>query len=192
VLLDTSVLIRTLQPHHPLYSVATFAIQHLPQRGETLVIVPQNLVELWAVATRPQAANGLGLSVVSAAAQLERLKSMFFLVPETPAIYGAWERLVIEHGVTGKSSHDTRLVAVMQVHGISSILTFDRTDFHDSQVFEWSIPRMLGQDDAWLLLRRRAATGHLRTMACSTVVKKQGYSPLCCSIFATNAVQPVW
>jgi predicted nucleic acid-binding protein len=58
-----------------------------------------------------------------------RLKSMFPLSPDTPAIYEAWENPVIRYQVSGKSAHDARLVAAMQVHGITAILTFDRTGF---------------------------------------------------------------
>jgi len=60
MLVDTSVLLRTLQPHHPLYAIADGAIRLLPAQGNELHIVPQNLVELWAVATRPFGENGLG------------------------------------------------------------------------------------------------------------------------------------
>jgi predicted nucleic acid-binding protein len=31
--------------------------------------------------------------------------------------------------VIGKPAHDARLVAAMQVHGLTAILTFDRTGF---------------------------------------------------------------
>ena len=58
-------------------------------RGRDLYIVPQNLVELWVVATRPAEQNGLGLAPTDAGAELARIKSLFFLLPETPAIYGA-------------------------------------------------------------------------------------------------------
>jgi predicted nucleic acid-binding protein len=34
-----------------------------------------------------------------------------------------------KYQVTGKPAHDARLVAAMHVHGISAILTFDRTGF---------------------------------------------------------------
>jgi predicted nucleic acid-binding protein len=36
---------------------------------------------------------------------------------------------VIQYRVSGKPAHDARLVAAMQVHGLTSILTFDRTGF---------------------------------------------------------------
>jgi predicted nucleic acid-binding protein len=62
------------------------------------------------------------------AAELAGL-SMFFLLPETPAIYSVWEALVIQHKVSGKPAHDARLVAAMQVHGLTAILTFDKSRF---------------------------------------------------------------
>jgi predicted nucleic acid-binding protein len=129
MLVDTSVLLRTLQPHHPLYAVADGAIRLLPTQHTELHIVPQNLVELWAVATRPFGENGLGMDVGHATAELERIKGIFTVLPETPAIYPAWEALVRQLLVLGKPSHDARLVAAMQVHGIEDILTSDRRGF---------------------------------------------------------------
>ncbi len=89
----------------------------------------QNLIELWTVATRPVGENGLGMNAAEAAMELERIKGMFLFLPETPAIYPAWEALVIQHQVMGKPAHDARLVAAMQAHGLTAILTFDRTGF---------------------------------------------------------------
>jgi predicted nucleic acid-binding protein len=129
MLVDTSVLIRTLQPHHPLYIPADRSIRFLPEQGLELHIVAQNLIELWTVATRPFGENGLGMTAAEAASELERIKSMFLFLPETPAIYPAWEVLVIQHQVIGKSAHDARLVEAMQAHGLTAILTFDRTGF---------------------------------------------------------------
>jgi predicted nucleic acid-binding protein len=91
--------------------------------------VAQNLIELWAVSTRPLASNGLGMTMAEAASELERIKGMFRFLPETFAIYPAWESLVIRYQVMGKPAHDARLVAAMRVHGLTAILTFDRTGF---------------------------------------------------------------
>ena len=129
MLVDSNILLRTLQPHHPLYPLAEGAIQRLPKEGTELHIVPQNLVELWVVATRPVANNGLGMTIEEAAAELTRLKSFFNFLAETPAIYPVWEALVTQHQVSGKPAHDARLVAAMRVHGIPSILTFDKSGF---------------------------------------------------------------
>lgn len=129
MLIDTSTLLRTLQPRHAQHEAATRALEVLPKQGRELHIVPQNLIELWVVATRPVEQNGLGLSPAAAATELRRLKSMLPLLPETPALYQAWESLVIQHQVSGKPAHDARLVAAMRVHGLTTILTFDKTGF---------------------------------------------------------------
>jgi hypothetical protein len=47
---------------------------------------------------------------------------MLELLPETSAIYPAWESLVIQYRVSGKPAHDARLVAAMKVHGLTAIL----------------------------------------------------------------------
>ena len=129
MLVDTNTLLRTLQPLHPQREIARGAIKALTARGHELQFVPQNLMELWVVATRPVAQNGLGMSVPRATSELRRLKSMFALLPDTPATYPVWESLVIRYQVSGKPAHDARLVAAMQVHGLTSVVTFDRTGF---------------------------------------------------------------
>jgi predicted nucleic acid-binding protein len=40
-----------------------------------------------------------------------------------------WQRIVVEHGVSGKQAHDAHIVAMMQVHSVMSILTFNGTHF---------------------------------------------------------------
>ncbi len=69
-LVDTNVLLRSVQPKHPMHKDAVTAALKLKQSGESLCIIPQNLIEFWAVATRPVTANGLELSVASAAQEL--------------------------------------------------------------------------------------------------------------------------
>ena len=129
MLLDTSTLLRTLQPRHAHYAIAVRALETLPQQGRELHIVPQILIELWVVATRPVEQNGLGMTPAVINGELARLKNMFVLLPETPAIYPVWENLVMKYQVSGKPAHDARLVAAMKVHGLSAILSFDRSGF---------------------------------------------------------------
>ena len=71
ILLDTNLLTRMTRSHDPQSGVARAAIQTLLGRGERLIVVPQNLYEFWAVATRPPGpppagANGLGMTVSQA------------------------------------------------------------------------------------------------------------------------------
>ena len=129
MLIDTSVLIRVLQPQHPQRETARNAIKELTAQGRDLHIVPQNLIELWVVATRPVEQNGLGMRPAVVAGELTRIKNMFELLPDTPAVYPIWESLVIQYQVSGKPAHDARLVAALHAHGLTAILTFDRTGF---------------------------------------------------------------
>jgi predicted nucleic acid-binding protein len=128
ILLDTNILLRLAQPHHPSAPVAARALQALRSNNEMLHITQQNIVEFWAVATRPIAANGLGFSTEQATAEVDTIKRLFVLLPEYP-LQDAWERLVAEYRVSGKNVHDARLVAAMVVHGIDSILTLNGRDF---------------------------------------------------------------
>jgi predicted nucleic acid-binding protein len=129
MLIDTSTLLRTIQPLHPQREIARAAIKFLIARGRELHIVSQNLIEFWVVASRPLEQNGLGMAPDAVATEVARLKSIFELLPDTSAVYPVWEGLVIRHKVVGKPAHDARLVAAMLAHGLTSILTFDRTGF---------------------------------------------------------------
>jgi hypothetical protein len=100
VLVDTSALLRTLQVQHRDFEAVARALELLPQQGKRLQIVPQILVEFWVVATRPAEQNGLGLTPAQAGEELNRIKAMFEVLPETPAIYPAWEALVTKHDVS--------------------------------------------------------------------------------------------
>ncbi len=108
---------------------AVNAINTLRVRGEQLHIVPQNLIEFWNVYTRPIERNGLGRTVTEAQTEINRWKTLFSLLLDTPAIYQEWERLVVVHAVIGVNVHDARLVAAMLVHGLTHILTFNINDF---------------------------------------------------------------
>jgi predicted nucleic acid-binding protein len=124
-LADTNILLRGAEPAHPMHSETVTATRHWLRNGEELCVVPQNLIEFWAVATRPVSANGLGMTTIQAQAELARIKSLFRLLPDTPPIYNEWETLVGRHRVSGKNAHDARIVAAMKVHAVTDLLTFN-------------------------------------------------------------------
>jgi predicted nucleic acid-binding protein len=129
VQLDTNILIRLAQPTDPAHGIARTAVAKLQGTRRSPGIVPQNLYEFWVVATRPVAGNGLGLTVPECHAEIVRLKTLFPLRLDDPAIVGVWEVLVVAHDCKGKVAHDARLVAAMQTHGLTDILTFNTGDF---------------------------------------------------------------
>lgn len=91
--------------------------------------MPQNLIEFWAIATRPTTANGLGLSIVKTSLEIRKFKRYFTVYNDIPNIFAEWENLVLKHNVSGKNVHDTRLVAAMLTHNITHLLTFNTKDF---------------------------------------------------------------
>ncbi len=62
VFVDTNVLLRSVQPSHPMHDVAARAVAGLLRDGEVLVVTPQIVAKFWNVVTRPIDKNGLGLS----------------------------------------------------------------------------------------------------------------------------------
>lgn len=129
ILADTNLLVGYATPTDPRYQVADAALAALVTAGHTPVLVPQNLYEFWAVATRPKGQNGLELTTAEAAVAVRRLRGLFPLLPDPPALVDAWGAMVLAHDCKGKPSHDARLVAAMSLHGITEILTFNGADF---------------------------------------------------------------
>lgn len=71
----------------------------------------------------------MGLSPDEAAQEVGNTEKLLTLLPEVPAIYGAWKQIVTASKVLGVKVHDARLVAIMRVYTVESILTFNTADF---------------------------------------------------------------
>lgn len=90
LLMDTNILLRSIDPAHPMNAIAVQALTTLRGQGEQLCIVPQNLIEFWSVYTRPFERNGLGCTSAEVRAELAQLKTFFPLLPDVAAIYLEW------------------------------------------------------------------------------------------------------
>jgi predicted nucleic acid-binding protein len=136
ILLDTNLLGRLTDATDPNHFAARDAIHRLLARGERPIIVPQNLYEFWAVATRrpgppPAGRNGLGMTPRQAAQWMRFFRRRFTLLPDRLELLEAWQQLVETRGIVGFKAHDVRLVAAMQTYGIDRILTFNAADFRN-------------------------------------------------------------
>lgn len=129
ILIDSNILVFAANAQSPSHQLSLNAPIHLRQRGDIPCITAQNLIEFWAVATRPTNAGGLGFTSAQAQTELVRIKSLFRFLPDVAAIYIEWEKLVAQHSVSGKNTHDARLAAAMKVHGLTHLLTFNGNDF---------------------------------------------------------------
>jgi predicted nucleic acid-binding protein len=129
VLLDTNVVARIAEPADKDHQTAVDAVTILRSQGHELCLVPQNYYEFWVLSTRPVAQNGRGKTSDEVAAEFVFFKAHFTLLDDNRLIFAEWEKLVTAHKVIGKPAHDARLVAAMQVHGVTHILSFNDADF---------------------------------------------------------------
>jgi predicted nucleic acid-binding protein len=134
ILLDTNLLGRLTDSADARCAVSRWAIQDLLANGEQLTLVPQNLYEFWAVATRAPAVNGLGMNTNQASQWLGYFQRRFILLPDRDDLLPRWHDLVKALSIRGFRAHDARLVAAMQCYGISRLLTFNSQDFKDLPV----------------------------------------------------------
>ena len=144
-LIDTNVTLRLLQPTHAMHAAAVAGVTSLLKQGHELLIVPQVLYEFWVVCTRPTADNGLGLSTVQAASEIEKVLAQFTLIEDNASIFPVWRHFVTSLGVAGKGAHDARLVAAMNIHGIANILTFNVAEFQRYLLITAVSPDQLAQ-----------------------------------------------
>ena len=128
-LVDTNILLRSCQPDHPMYKSATTAVEILLLQGESLHLVPQNIVEFWNVATRPLDKNGLGMTPEEANIEVVKFETLLPVKLDIPKIHQQWRSLVLSYGVKGVNVHDARLTAAAIVHGLTHVLTFNVRDF---------------------------------------------------------------
>lgn len=128
-LVDTNVVLRIADEGHPMHGEALAAIDRLDANGHECVIVPQVLYEYWVVATRPGENNGLGMTTANANLAISKWTTVFRLLLDERGVFAYWRDLVVDNDVKGKTAHDARLVASMQRHGVTNLLSFNKADF---------------------------------------------------------------
>src|ERR1700759_1591512 len=116
VLSETNIWLRVADPGAIQHGAAVEAVAHLLAEGHEVCICPQNLIEFWAVATRPISVNGLGWAASEAATEIAGLKARFTFLADTPEIFQHWEMLTRSYVILGKRTHDARLAAVYLAH----------------------------------------------------------------------------
>jgi predicted nucleic acid-binding protein len=129
VLVDASVALRLRHPQSPHHAQCLAVLDPDVAARHDLRLCAQTLIEYWVVATRPVAQNGFGLTTELATRDLTRLRSFLPTLPEPPDVAERWLRLVSTYDVKGKPSHDARMAAVMEAHGVAQLLTLNARDF---------------------------------------------------------------
>lgn len=125
LLVDANVLVRLRDKASPFHDPCMALYRAVAARRTDVRICAQTLIEFWVVATRPVAANGMGLTPAEADVDVSDFLTVFELMPEPAGIARTWHELVVRFAVSGKPAHDARLVAFMQCHGIAEIVTLN-------------------------------------------------------------------
>jgi len=129
-LVDTGILLRVVDRRNVACPDIVAAFRLLRSRGDVLATSTQNLREFWNVSTRPASARGgYGRSVERTARWLRGLRQLLRIVPENATTLVGWTRLVEQHHVIGAQVHDAHIVAIMQSHAITNLLTLNPNDF---------------------------------------------------------------
>jgi predicted nucleic acid-binding protein len=128
ILIDTNVLARGLEQQHIHQQAALASMAHLrKQLQEDLVVFPQILIEFYSIATR--SINSLKLTSDQALVEIGHIERQFPLVLETPDLYLVWKQFITKYKPTHRKVYDLRIAALMQIHQIPRILTFNDKDF---------------------------------------------------------------
>lgn len=126
---DTNVLLRLSHRSHPQHNLIIESMRRLATREIEFCFTSQNLGEFWNVSTRPSDRNGFGLSVEETAPRFQTIVGTMTLLPEVEEVFQAWLRLLQLHEVRGTEVHDAHLAAVLEVHHVARLLTFNGRDF---------------------------------------------------------------
>ena len=126
---DTNVLLRLAHKAHPQHDLIATALRRLVARNVELCFTPQNLGEFWNVSTRPVERNGFGLSTQETVAYIQLIERQMTVLHEDRRVFITWRRLLLEHNVHGVQVHDAHLAAILEVHGVTHLLTLNAGDF---------------------------------------------------------------
>lgn len=129
ILLDTNVILRSKQKNADDHSSITKKLVQFTEQGELLIVAPQIIYEFYAIITRPIEQGGLGLSSTIGFKEVESILDTYTILPENGALLAYWQNLVKKFDLKGSQTHDARLVAYMQAHGITKLFTLNLEDF---------------------------------------------------------------
>jgi predicted nucleic acid-binding protein len=124
-LVDTNVLLDATDVKRARHAPA----MGLLERRRGLVMSAQIAREYLAVATRPAAANGLGMEIADAMANLDELRRVLRLLPEEKPLLPTLLTLLRAVPCRGSVIHDALLVATMQAHRVPVLITSNPAHF---------------------------------------------------------------
>ncbi len=147
---DTNVLLSAVDRKRKLHAQALHVLNMLPNRGVALYISGQIVREFLVVCTRSVDANGLGLSRPEAVRNAEAIVGRSTVLEENRNVAVRLLEITRTTACTGKQLHDANVVATMQEHGLTRLVTADLSDFRRFGGIDLVDLAQLPADDAWL------------------------------------------
>ena len=126
---DTNVLLIATDESRSLHREALQLLAGSVTPDLSLAISGQVVREYLVVATRPVDVNGLGLSTEVAVGNVNEFLGSLSICRETEDVSGRLRQLALTHKLSGKRLHDANIVATMEAHGISALVTQNPDDF---------------------------------------------------------------
>jgi predicted nucleic acid-binding protein len=125
LLVDTNILLEATDAKRTYHQEALALIESHPR----LVLPAQVIREYLVVTTRPTAANGLGMSLADALANVRQFRRAIRLLPENKPLLPTLLRLLAAAPCSGTRIHDAHIVASAVVHKIKTIVSLNIDDF---------------------------------------------------------------
>jgi predicted nucleic acid-binding protein len=129
VMIDTNVLLAATDEGRAEHHDALTVLNDWAAGHTELCTSGQILREYLAVATRPVAKNGLGMSLPEALGNARAIRERTTLLAEDAKVAGRLLGLLADVECRGKQVHDANLVATMLVYGIGAVVTMNLEDF---------------------------------------------------------------
>ncbi len=129
VFVDSNVLVYASVVAAPFYQQALQALRRLGDSGAEMWISRQVIREYLATLSRPQTfANPQPAALL--ARVVRYFEGRFHVAEDNSAVTARLLALIQQVPVGGKQIHDANIVATMQAHGISRLLTHNMADFN--------------------------------------------------------------
>jgi predicted nucleic acid-binding protein len=129
VFLDTNILIYASIVESPFHQAAVNKIQAQEVAGRELWISRQILREYLATLTRPQT-DISPIPILTLTTEVRFFENRFRVAEDSAQVTQNLLTLVQQIAVAGKQIHDANIVATMQAHNISQLLTHNISDFN--------------------------------------------------------------
>jgi len=136
IFVDTNVLLAATDEDRATHTDAVAFLESGWVGEARLFVSGQIFREYLVVATRPVKANGLGMELEAALANLKQFRQVTLVLPEDAETALRLCDLVRRHQIRGKGIHDANVVASMLRHGLQKLKTYNPRDFEPFEAIE--------------------------------------------------------